>query len=179
MGSEGSRRQNRDQVGTRTRWEAARSDEWATNHEVQAIKGQSGKSGWWPSTTIRIVHVLPHLRILPDDRRCLTSNLTGPHMSVYPHLMDEERTVEHTSAEPLFFAGASSRRPPSARAVLPSRGINQAGAVWAGPLEEQGPRGPAHTDSALCLAIVTLVLGWPQGKPSPAKSGSGDRWNCT
>ncbi len=31
--------------GTRTRYEAVRSDEWATNHEVQAIKGQSGKSG--------------------------------------------------------------------------------------------------------------------------------------
>ena len=31
--------------GTRTRSEAVRSDEWATDHEVQAIKGQSGKSG--------------------------------------------------------------------------------------------------------------------------------------
>ena len=31
--------------GTRTRSEAARSDEWALNHKVQAIKGQSGKSG--------------------------------------------------------------------------------------------------------------------------------------
>jgi hypothetical protein len=32
--------------GTRTRSEAVRSDEWARNHKVQAIKGQSGKSGW-------------------------------------------------------------------------------------------------------------------------------------
>ena len=32
--------------GTRTRCEAVRSDEWATNHEVQTIKEQSGKSGW-------------------------------------------------------------------------------------------------------------------------------------
>ena len=31
--------------GTRTRSEAVRSDEWASDHEVQAIKGQSGKSG--------------------------------------------------------------------------------------------------------------------------------------
>ena len=31
--------------GTRTRSEAVRPDEWASNHEVQAIKGQSGKSG--------------------------------------------------------------------------------------------------------------------------------------
>ena len=32
--------------GIRTRCEAARSDEWAKDHKVQAIKGQSGKSGW-------------------------------------------------------------------------------------------------------------------------------------
>lgn len=32
--------------GTRTRCEAVRSDEWAYDHKVQAIKGQSGKSGW-------------------------------------------------------------------------------------------------------------------------------------
>jgi len=31
--------------GIRTRYEAVRPDEWASNHEVQAIKGQSGKSG--------------------------------------------------------------------------------------------------------------------------------------
>lgn len=31
--------------GTRTRYEAVRSDEWAHNHKVQAIKEQSGKSG--------------------------------------------------------------------------------------------------------------------------------------
>jgi hypothetical protein len=31
--------------GIRTRYEAVRPDEWAHNHEVHAIKGQSGKSG--------------------------------------------------------------------------------------------------------------------------------------
>ena len=31
--------------GIRTRYEAVRPDEWAYNHEVHAIKGQSGKSG--------------------------------------------------------------------------------------------------------------------------------------
>ncbi len=32
--------------GIRTRCEAVRPDEWANDHEVRAIKGQSGKSGW-------------------------------------------------------------------------------------------------------------------------------------
>lgn len=35
------------------------------------------------------LHVLAHFRILPDDSRCLTKDLTGLHVSVYPHPVDD------------------------------------------------------------------------------------------
>ena len=43
--SEGSRRQNRDLRNT-SKFVAVRSDEWAQDHEVRTIKGQSGKLCW-------------------------------------------------------------------------------------------------------------------------------------
>ena len=47
-----------------------RPDEWATNHEVQAIKGQSGKSGQGAETVNVLIwgDLSPRLRVTLVER---------------------------------------------------------------------------------------------------------------